>query len=643
MKFSENDINLETDLKSEKNNPTIKEMVIIFLLSLYVVMALTFKLDTIIALSSNAKLSIDAFRSAFNMNNIQQIFLLLFSYSIISNSVRLIQHKSFHGFIEWSCHIFPAALFSLFVILGFLFSGDPGKPLILTANRYQIAMFIFVFSGYFVIFLSLIILLFAWINQFPWTDSFGISCSYIQRIEENFEKNPFTVTFLALLIGYIPNLILSYPAIFTVDSVNQILQGYDFIPLKNHHPVLHTMLLHYFIELGKTVYSYNFGVFLYTLFQSLFFIAAVSYSTRLLVVYCKIRLRTFFPVILYFIIHLMIQIYSVTLSKDSIYTSIFLFYFSLSFIYLKEGKLSRNQFILWLLSIAGILLFRNEGIYLVVPMLFFWMLLYKPRRKIGLVMLLTVMFFISWNRVILPFLSIEKGSLREMLSIPFQQTARYVKYLPDKVTKNEKKVIDTVLNYDTLAKRYDPNWASPVKNGFNEKSTQQERRDYLKIWLSMFIKEPKLYLEAVLANKFAYFYSGQYHAFIRGYEGSRRSMDKLNVKYKNISWKFHHPKSLNKSRALYEKIRKSVFSLPVLNILICSFTYVWIAILLIFYTIKTRTLSSFLLIVPMVLQLLVLIAGPRNGDQFRYVYPISIWFPFLFFYVLTLKKYNNII
>ena len=39
-----------------------------------------------------------------------------------------------------------------------------------------------------------------------------------------------------------------------------------------------------------------------------------------------------------------------------------------------------------------------------------------------------------------------------MLSIPFQQTARYVKEHGKEVTKEEKMTINKVLNYDTIGK-----------------------------------------------------------------------------------------------------------------------------------------------------------------------------------------------
>ena len=73
-----------------------------------------------------------------------------------------------------------------------------------------------------------------------------------------------------------------------------------------------------------------------------------------------------------------------------------------------------------------------------------------------------------YTKVLLPVFKITSGSIRETLSIPFQQTARYSKYHSDELSKEDIAIIDKVLVYDTLAERYDPELADPVKNKFNK-------------------------------------------------------------------------------------------------------------------------------------------------------------------------------
>ena len=48
------------------------------------------------------------------------------------------------------------------------------------------------------------------------------------------------------------------------------------------------------------------------------------------------------------------------------------------------------------------------------------------------------------------YLGVLPGSAKEMLSIPFQQTARYVTKYSDEVTEEEKDATNNVLQYDNL-------------------------------------------------------------------------------------------------------------------------------------------------------------------------------------------------
>ena len=74
---------------------------------------------------------------------------------------------------------------------------------------------------------------------------------------------------------------------------------------------------------------------------------------------------------------------------------------------------------------------------------------------------------------------VKPGGKQEMLSIPFQQTARYVKYYGNDVSTEEEKVIRKVLDYDTIGKNYDPDLSDPVKNTYKQKD--EYLKDYFLI------------------------------------------------------------------------------------------------------------------------------------------------------------------
>ncbi len=75
---------------------------------------------------------------------------------------------------------------------------------------------------------------------------------------------------------------------------------------------------------------------------------------------------------------------------------------------------------------------------------------------------------------------IEKGSIREMLSLPFQQTGRYVLTYSDEVTDQERQAIDKILDYDSLSDGYNPLLADYVKIHFEKKVQVQSLQSTLK-------------------------------------------------------------------------------------------------------------------------------------------------------------------
>lgn len=100
---------------------------------------------------------------------------------------------------------------------------------------------------------------------------------------------------------------------------------------------------------------------------------------------------------------------------------------------------------------------------------------------------------------------VEPGSVKEMLSVPFQQTARYLKEYPDDVTSKERKAINKILDYDKLAEIYQPERSDHVKDTYKDKKGGLKRY-FRQAWLPMFFKHPDAYFEATLENTYGYYY-----------------------------------------------------------------------------------------------------------------------------------------
>ena len=57
-------------------------------------------------------------------------------------------------------------------------------------------------------------------------------------------------------------------------------------------------------------------------------------------------------------------------------------------------------------------------------------------------------------------------------------------------------MIDRVLKYENLGRRYNPDKSDAVKNCFNEYASQEDIKAYFEVWAQMFKRTRVLYLGA---------------------------------------------------------------------------------------------------------------------------------------------------
>ena len=579
--------------------------------------------------------------TSFNSYNIFYLISLPLIYYLYNYAYE--QSNGLHSNrLEIFCVFFTSTLFASFMVLGFSFNAENSWRLIL-GNQISVLRAIIMFAGYFFLFKAIITIFFSELDcKLDSNDSIKKEPNqYMAWYTTKLSQSPFITAFITLFIFYIPYIIFSYPGILMGDSQDQIAQIFNMnnswtsnylnlisenVKLNNHHPVFHTLLIRFCLFLGNYCFSsYNVGLFLYCLFQFLFLQCAISLFIKECV-YLKVNNKIILLTILYFTIAPRIQSYMFLITKDVIYTG-GLFLFLVIFHRIKRNSdIYKNwQF---LLSLFIICFFRNDGKYLLFLTIAIIAFFYKNLRK-GMLWVLICIFMLSsiYDHVFLPVFHITQGSRREMLSIPFQQTARYIRDAEQDVTLEEKQIISQILNYDELARLYDPNRADAVKNTFNESASAEDLKLYFHVWFQMLKKHPGIYLQATINNTYGYFYPHAALANNYAYSWSVENMERTNEACKAMDIRFSYPKPLEIFRNTYEQIREYLFRLPVLAALLSPATYTWILILWVFYCIKCRNYQAFLYTVPLLIQLLICIASPCNGRYFRYLYPIAFCLP----------------
>ena len=451
-----------------------------------------------------------------------------------------------------------------------------------------------------------------------------------------FNKNPFLFSLITILIFWTIYIIAFYPIILSPDPSFQIKQFFnvhtkyaDYVVLldnsvflTNHHPVVHTLLLGGCLSLGRVLLNDNFGLFIYSMIQIILMASTLSYTIK----YLKennVNSKICTIILLIYCLVPMFPMYAMSGVKDTIYTCFIIWYVLRidKLIRFKEDKVKLNDLII-LFSISILLtLFRNNGIYVIFLSFPFLIIYLKKSWKQLLIVFVGIISFNSiFNNIILPYYKITGGSIRETLSIPFQQTARYVKYYDNEISEEDKKIIDRILTYDTLAKRYDPTISDPVKNVYNKYTTNEELFDYFKVWLKGLLKHPVVYIEATLHNIYGYFSLQSTNWYVYYKYDTRITQDNL-VNY--------HYNTLENIRLVLSGYGQGFPYIPFIGLISNIGFNTWILLGLSFYSVLKKKKEYLIVLSPLLVTLLICVASPVN-TYFRYAMPYIFIIPCIF-------------
>lgn len=342
--------------------------------------------------------------------------------------------------------------------------------------------------------------------------------SFISEKKNFFSNKGFLKAFLILMAGYGFFVIISFPGNLCWDVIGQIEQVIYDGGYSTHHPLAHTLVVGGFTQLGKSVFgSYEIGLFMYMWFQTALLAAAFA-ATIAVLEKRKLDGRILWGMLVMYLITPIYSNLASTAVKDVPFTAFVIGYFICYSLLLETPELLKNiKFVtaFVLLQIA-VILFRNNGLPMVLlsgifAVVFTWKR-YVGKEKLKSILVYAVVGVILGSATmsfLAGALDATKGSKGEILSIFFQQTARYLQLYQDEITVEEKAAIETVLgNVKDVAARYDPDISDPVKALYKKNATGGELVNYLMTWFKCFFKHPAVYFEAFFAHVYGWFTPG---------------------------------------------------------------------------------------------------------------------------------------
>lgn len=466
-------------------------------------------------------------------------------------------------------------------------------------------------------------------------------------ISKMIDKHPFWFSLIVILLFWLIYIIAFYPAIMSPDPSFQILQFFgidnkystyvnlidESVIITNHHPVIHTLLIGSCVKLGVNIFnSTNVGLFIYSIIQTLILASTLSYTIKFLK---EINVSTRIRKALLFIYALVpvFPFYAMSPVKDVIFGCLIILYIISIYKFIKlKDKINVKTMIKEIILMILITLFRNNGIHIIILSFPFLLLLgRKNLMKYLIIFIVVVLSYFTYDKVILPHFKITPGSVREMLSIPFQQTARYVIKNDAKIPEKDKKAIDKILEYDTLKKRYDPEKADDVKNKFNKDATDRDLKNYFIVWFKELKDDPKTYVEATLNNTYGYFYPVKTNWYI--YVNENKTINNYGFDY--------HFNDLNVLRSALMVYGLIFPYIPFLGLIVNIGFNTWILLFMMAYLIYRKKYKEIIYLIPSIIVLLVCFASPVN-TYFRYALPNVFAMPTMLLIFLNIRKEESL-
>lgn len=479
------------------------------------------------------------------------------------------------------------------------------------------------FAGYACLFHALIGLAFTALSSHAFTGD----------KEHFFTRHAFAKSFLILFGAYLPFLILAFPGNLCWDAIGQIEQVIGDAAYSTHHPLFHTLIMGGLVKAGQALLrSPEAGLFVYMLLQD----AALAAALAATIAAVARRGARFSLLLAMLLLYCLTPVYSniaSTALKDVPYSACVIVYVVwLALLLERPGRIGDRKFVISFFFIQlGVILLRNNGMYVILlsGIAAFLYLYGKYGRRERLRSLFALFGgSVLTARLILSLLafacSASPGSMGEMMSLPFQQTARYLQLYREEIDPEEQAAIEALLgDVSAVAAKYNPASADPVKALFDRSAGPAQLQAYLKAWFRGFLKHPGTYFEAFFLHVYGWFdpavaNSIRYEA--ESYEPIRQgglfpNAEKLLIFYYRFAGRT--------LAGFFENVGVAV----------------WALFFLTFYQKRRGQRAAVRAGAPLWTSLLICMASPCFFGHPRYAFPILFTLPFLYGFTLTLAPH----
>lgn len=316
------------------------------------------------------------------------------------------------------------------------------------------------------------------------------------------------LTFLFLLLCWLPVLLAVYPGFFVYDAQEEWLQ----VASRNfttHHPLVHVLMLGGIIcAVHKVTNSYNLGIACYMLVQMMIVSGGFTYLLSFMrrrKVSRAVRLIS----LLYFAFFPVIVMFTLCSAKDTLFT-VALLLLLLSLLDMgssgEEFFASKRKMLFFIFSAVAMMLFRKNGVYAFAVMIPILILYHrKSLKKMALLLAVIFLSYFMINTGLTVVFHAEGGENQEILTVPIQQLARTYKFNREVFEPEDVAALHEILPEEALV-LYNPKLSDPVKVRFQNEVFAADRSKYADLWIRIGLKKPLSYVNAWLMNSYGFWY-----------------------------------------------------------------------------------------------------------------------------------------
>jgi len=423
--------------------------------------------------------------------------------------------------------------------------------------------------NYFLIFLNILIVI-----------VYSLILSVILTFSKNLFLRHFSIIFTILFIYFLAY----FPGIYTSDPLDQVDQAYT-LNMNDWHSPFHTLTFLIVLKIFKHI---GFYVFIQIIFASILFSWISS----------KFKIKEIF--IMLFFLFPLTSLFLITAWKDTYWTlSLIWFSFLIYFSY-KENKINLLAFIL---SLSFIMLFRYNGLPLVLFLIILMLILFKNQiRKVFLILVSIIIIYIFSNFFFYNVLKVKRSNViyqKDFLIVSYYVVNNYP------FENEDLKIIQEIMPINKIKERFNCLTVNSLywNPDFNEGKFNEYKKEIRRIALKLILSDFSTFFGSILCSS-SYIYSlNSYFNFYRYHSNDYMDWDipKLNL--------FKDSK-LPQIQKIIEEITDFIFRN--FHILTKPAFYFYLIIIL-FFTFKNYRL----ILIPTILNTFILIfISPSNDWRF---------------------------